>query len=78
MALKKYIHPFWYAVSDYVFSALTWVAFDAVRKALLPEDIPPFSNWLIIAEVLFIPIGWLLLYSLSGSYQSLYKKSRLK
>jgi polysaccharide biosynthesis protein PslA len=78
MALKKYISPFWYAVSDYVFSALTWVAFDAIRKPLLPEDLPPVGNWLILMEVLLIPVGWLILYSLSGNYQSLYKKSRLK
>jgi exopolysaccharide biosynthesis polyprenyl glycosylphosphotransferase len=78
MAPKKYISPFWYAVSDYVFSAITWIVFDSIRKALLPENIPPVSNWLILSEVVMIPIGWLLLYSFSGSYNSLYKKSRLK
>lgn len=78
MVLKKYIPPFWYAVSDYVFSAITWVAFDYIRKTLLPENIPPVGNWLILLEVLCIPLGWLVLYSLSGNYQSLYKKSRLK
>jgi polysaccharide biosynthesis protein PslA len=78
MALKKYISSLWYAVSDYVFSVITWAAFDSIRKALLPEDLPPVGNWLIRLEVLFIPIGWLMLYLLFGNYQSLYKKSRLK
>ncbi|MCU7549658.1 sugar transferase [Chitinophagaceae bacterium LB-8] len=78
MALKKNISPFWYAASDYVFSAITWAVFDSIRKALLPEDLPPVGNWLILLEVLYIPIGWLMLYFLSGNYQSLYKKSRLK
>jgi len=75
MPLKKYISPFWYALADYVMSASAWAAFYFLRKNILDE---PFTTdnkfWL---GVLFIPAGWLVIYGLVGSYQSLYKKSRL-
>ncbi|MGZ3888814.1 MAG: sugar transferase [Flavisolibacter sp.] len=75
MALKKYIPPYWYALTDYATAALGWCLFYFWRKHLLDQ---PFSVdrsfWL---GVLFLPFGWLLLYGLVGSYHSVYKKSRL-
>lgn len=78
MALRRYIHPAWYAASDYFLSAVSWMVFDTIRKELLHETIPAFNNWLMVAEVFLIPAGWLMLYFIAGSYESLYKKSRLK
>jgi exopolysaccharide biosynthesis polyprenyl glycosylphosphotransferase len=75
MSLKKNIHPFWYAFVDYIMAALAWALFYFVRKSILSE---PFTTgpkfWL---GVVFIPFGWLTLYGLVGSYNSIYKKSRL-
>ena len=80
MFLKTYIHPVWYALSDYIAALLTWVLFYKVRESLLPDEIftANFSsdNYLLWASVFFIPLGWLAFYLLIGSYQSLYKKSR--
>lgn len=46
-----------------------------MRKAILEE---PFSiNHKFWLGILFIPVGWLLLYGLAGAYHSVYKKSRL-
>jgi len=75
MALKKYIHPFWYAVSDYIASALAWAIFYFLRKQLLDQPLQTDHKfWL---GVFFIPIGWIVLYTLVSSYHSIYKRSRL-
>ncbi len=81
MPLKKYIDSYWYAVADYIAAAFSWGLFFIFRKWLLNE--PVFSDnqininhkfWL---GVIFIPLGWLILFTLVGSYNSIYKKSRL-
>jgi exopolysaccharide biosynthesis polyprenyl glycosylphosphotransferase len=70
-----------YAVIDLIMAALAWALFYFVRKWLLKEDISSqgqlqvnYKFWLGIS---FIPVGWLILYTLVGTYHSLYKKSRL-
>jgi exopolysaccharide biosynthesis polyprenyl glycosylphosphotransferase len=80
MTTRKYIHPLWYAVSDYVASLITWILFYKVRSSLLPPEIftVNFSldnHWLWAATFL-LPFSWLAFYLLIGSYQSIYKKSR--
>src|SRR6188768_897294 len=78
--VKKYIHPVWYAISDYVASLITWVLFYKVRESLLPPELftANFSsdNYMLWAAIFLIPFGWLSFYLLMGSYQSIYKKSR--
>jgi exopolysaccharide biosynthesis polyprenyl glycosylphosphotransferase len=75
MLLKKHIHPFWYALADYLAAALAWTAFYFVRKEILGQSMWVDKKfWL---GVFFIPVGWLMLYALVGSYNSIYKKSRL-
>lgn len=75
MPLKKYIHAFWYAVTDFATASLAWAAFYFLRKAILAEPLGvDVKFWL---GILFIPIGWLVIYGLVGAYRSVYKKSRL-
>ncbi|HVF98023.1 MAG TPA: hypothetical protein VM871_11905, partial [Flavisolibacter sp.] len=72
---KKYISSYWYAAADYTAAALAWGLFYFVRKGLLSETISiDHKFWLGTA---FIPAGWLVLYGLTGTYRSVYKKSRL-
>jgi len=70
-----------YAVMDLITAALAWGLFYFIRKWLLKEDLSSqgqlqvnYKFWLGIS---FIPMGWLILYTLVGTYHSLYKKSRL-
>jgi len=80
--LQKPLAPFWYAALDYTAGALAWGIFFFWRKILL--DQPVWTNngtlftdrqfWL---GLFLIPLGWLVLFSLAGSYRSLYSKSRL-
>ena len=75
MASTKHIHPFWYALADYLSAMFAWAGFYFVRKWLLDE--PYTVNYKFWLGIFFIPAGWLILYGLIGSYQSIYKKSRL-
>lgn len=75
MSERKYIHPAWYAVCDYTCGALAWGTFFLLRKQLLDEPFEIDRNfWL---GMIIIPVGWLLLFGLIGSYNNIYKKSRL-
>lgn len=75
MALKKYIHSYWYTIADYITASAAWMVFYFLRKLLLNQPIQTDEKfWL---GVFFIPLGWLLIYALVGSYNSIYKKSRL-
>lgn len=75
MLLKKHIPSWWYALSDYLASSMAWALFYFFRKDFLEE---PFTTdhkfWL---GIIFIPVIWLVLFGLIGSYHSIYKKSRL-
>jgi polysaccharide biosynthesis protein PslA len=75
MTLKKYIHPFWYALSDYIAAAIAWMIFYFLRKQLLDQALQ--TNYKFWLGIVFIPLGWILLYTLVSSYNSVYKKSRL-
>ncbi len=70
-----------YAVSDFIMAALAWAIFYFIRKLLLDENIFQSGHleidpifWI---EIIFIPVAWLGLFTLFGTYHSLYKKSRL-
>jgi exopolysaccharide biosynthesis polyprenyl glycosylphosphotransferase len=77
----KKIHISWYVLSDYISAILSWMILYFTRRALLHEPIcingKLFLNnrfWLGLA---LIPAGWIVFYALTGTYHSLYKKSRL-
>lgn len=71
----------WYAVIDFIAAALAWACFFFVRKWLLHQTIANAGQLQINSKfwlgITLIPVGWLILYTLVGSYRSLYKKSRL-
>ncbi len=74
----KQIRVVWYALVDYFTAAAAWLCFYFLRHHLLNDNVPFGMNslsWLYI--LIIIPAGWLVLYSLAGTYHSLYKKSRL-
>lgn len=75
MVAKRYIQPTWYVLSDNVMASIAWMIFFFLRKELLDQPMQTDQNfWL---GIFFIPVGWLILYALVGSYNSVYKKSRL-
>src|SRR5215510_11967205 len=81
MKQNKEISIAWYALTDLLTAAAAWALFYFVRKWLINDDIISggelqydYKLWL---GVTFVPFGWLILYALVGTYNSLYKKSRL-
>lgn len=81
MNRDKKISIAWYAVADYVMAVLAWAVFYVIRKSLIKEPITDVKQLLYDDKfwqgIVFVPLGWLMLFALVGSYHSLYKKSRL-
>lgn len=79
MQSGKKIAMAWYVAMDYCMAALTWLLFYFLRSKMLNDaGAYPITtrSWLLI--VLIVPAGWLILYTLAGTYHRLYKKSRLE
>ncbi|MEO6612765.1 MAG: sugar transferase [Chitinophagaceae bacterium] len=81
MTRGKQISIAWYAVIDFITAALAWACFFFFRRWFLHQPVTVngqllFDNnfWLGIT---LIPLGWLILYTVVGAYNKLYKKSRL-
>jgi exopolysaccharide biosynthesis polyprenyl glycosylphosphotransferase len=81
MRNNRQISIAWYAVMDYLMAALAWSVFYFVRKLILHQTVADEGQLQVNQQywlgIIFIPAGWIVLYTLVGSYHSLYKKSRL-
>ena len=82
MKVYHRIHIKWYVLTDYFSATISWILFYHIRKLLLGEHWNSGLSWQhdtpFWLGVVFIPLGWLLLFTLAGTYhQSLYKKSRV-
>lgn len=67
--------------ADWLSALLAWSLFYLLRRRLLGETETLFNQPLdarFFYGILFIPLGWLVLYHLFGSYRNLYGKSRLQ
>jgi len=82
MKQTKPIHIAWYVLADFITASLAWGIMYFLRKYYLGLTVSEDGElaiddnfWLGIT---LVPIGWLILYTLVGSYKSLYKKSKLQ
>lgn len=81
MPQKLRIHIIWYLFADWMAAVISWGFFYLQRRMLLGETDKLFAQSFdekFFVGILFIPIGWIVLYHLFGSYRNLYKKSRLQ
>jgi polysaccharide biosynthesis protein PslA len=80
MIFSKKIRTGWYLFFDWLSAILTWISFYGVRKYFLNEP-NNISQWLtdktLLKGLIFIPLYWIIVFVITGSYQSLYKKSRV-
>jgi exopolysaccharide biosynthesis polyprenyl glycosylphosphotransferase len=76
MSQKGKIATGWYLAIDYAMAALAWWLLCQLREAWLPTASTPVccEPWV---SFLLVPLVWILIYALAGTYQSLYAKSRL-
>ncbi len=77
----KQISIAWYAVVDFITAALAWACFFFFRRWLLHQPVTVNGQLLFDNNfwwgITLIPVSWLILYTVVGSYKKLYKKSRL-
>lgn len=76
------LHISRYIFCDMLASAIVWSIICLQRRRLLlehPQDLPDmFNDPSFIRSLLTIPVFWIMLYAISGAYNSsVYKKSRL-
>jgi|SRR5450432_1097374 len=78
---ERKIHITWYMLNDYISAILSWIVLYFTRRILLHErtivDGNLFLNNRFWLGLLLIPAGWIIFYAITGTYHSLYKKSRL-
>ncbi len=71
-----------YIVGDYLAGALSWTILYTFRKIRIESldfsQLSYFSDRNFILGVLIIPLGWIILYTLFGTYSDIYRKSRLE
>ena len=69
------IHIRWYAAGDFVAAAITWLIFFYLRRSFLWQDFTVNLNFFL--GFIVLPVSWMSLFLLFGSYKNLYHKSRL-
>ncbi|MCR5014265.1 MAG: sugar transferase [Bacteroidales bacterium] len=77
--------PYLYGVVDWVLSVISWTLFYYFRKTY---EVPNVNMWQRFGlafqdhsfwvAVVLIPVCWVVLHGITGAYQSVYSKSRLK
>lgn len=82
MKQTKPIHIAWYILSDFFMASFAWGIMYFLRKYFLgltvSEDGTLATDDNFWLGITLVPFGWLILYTLVGSYHSLYKKSKLQ
>lgn len=79
--LKKQISSIWYMVSDYAAAVLAWIVLYSCRRYLLKEPLFLQNHFYLNDRfwwgMLMLPPLWMAAFALTGSYNDLYRKSRL-
>ena len=82
MKQSKPIHIAWYILSDFIMASLAWGIMYFLRKYFLGLTVSEDGKLAIDVNfwlgITLVPLGWVILYTLVGSYHSLYKKSKLQ
>ena len=72
-----------YLLLDFASAAMAWALFYAYRKVYIESfnynQLPQFINdRKLDYAIIFIPLFWIVLYTITGTYFNIYRKSRLK
>lgn len=80
MRQTKKIGVLCYLLGDYIAAIAAWALFFAYRKAYIahvPLSWIAFEDKQFFMGIALIPIGWILLHFIAGSYTDIYRKSRV-
>lgn len=75
--MRKLTHKLFYIGSDFTAAALAWISFYSLRKFVFGEA-PENVSFTLIFYAALIGLFWVLLYAFFGSYNDIYRKSRIK
>ncbi|HEX4957347.1 MAG TPA: sugar transferase [Lacibacter sp.] len=81
MKQHKRISVRWYLLADWFAAFISWALFYLLRRMLLGEANTIFNQGFdekFLLGVAVIPVCWVILFHLYGSYRDLYHKSRLQ
>jgi exopolysaccharide biosynthesis polyprenyl glycosylphosphotransferase len=82
--MNKKLHTFRYVIFDYLSALITWCIFFTYRKYTISPFVFDQFDELVLQDknfyigIAIIPIYWLIIYTFSGYYRKIYRKSRLK
>jgi len=82
--MNKNLQIFKYVVFDFIAAAIAWSLFFIYRKYAIDPNIfqhldeQVFSDNNFYLGITLIPLFWLILYVIVGTYRKIYRKSRLK
>ncbi len=82
--MNKNLQVFKYVIFDFIAAAIAWSLFFIYRKYAIDPDIFQHLNEQVFSDnnfylgITLIPLFWLILYVLVGTYRKIYRKSRLK
>lgn len=80
--MNKRLQTFQFIFADWLAACLAWGLFFLYRKTVIEGQ--AYSEEIFLRDqkfyygILIIPIAWTITYALIGSYQNIYRKSRLK
>ena len=81
MSMKKKIPTDYYIAGDYLAAILAWILLYFVRRYLLEETLTVerklYLNGRFWWGITLIPVAWLIFHTLTGTYHTLYHRSRL-
>ncbi len=83
MIMNKRLQISFHLISDLVAACLAWALFYAYRKHSI-EHISLHNNAQLLFNkqfylgLIFIPIFWILFYAITGTYNNIFRRSRLK
>lgn len=81
--MNKRLQVFKYVILDLLASAIAWTLFFIYRKYVNDPQIFHHSDQIfqdnnLYIGITFIPLFWMILYTIVGTYRKIYRKSRLK
>ncbi|HTX87549.1 MAG TPA: sugar transferase [Bacteroidales bacterium] len=81
--MNKKLQVFKYVLSDFLAAAVAWTLFFVYRKYAVDQEIfrhagVIFQDPKLYLGVIVVPLFWLVLYVLIGTYRKIYRKSRLR
>lgn len=81
--MNKRLQVLKYVIADIISATAAWSLFYIFRKLYIETEkfgtpIPVVFDSQFYWGLLFVPLFWLLLYYLTGTYKNIYRKSRLK